>query len=90
MRLPSAHPAPGGSKRDGVADDYFPFQPGLHRLYFDLVANGILPGRGLDLRLPALTQQQLRLFKKLPDPAGYPWVNDPSVEIALLLKNCTT
>ena len=68
---------------DGVADDYFPFQPGLHRLYFDLVANGILPGRGPDLRLPALTQQQLRLFKKLPDPAGYPWVNDPSVEIAL-------
>lgn len=68
---------------DGVADDYFPFQPGLHRLYFDLVANGILPGRGPDLRLPALTQQHLRLFKKLPDPAGYPWVNDPSVEIAL-------
>lgn len=68
---------------DGVADDYFPFEPGLYRLYFDLVANGILPGRGPALSLSGLSQQQVRLFKKLPDSLGYPWINDPSVEIAL-------
>lgn len=68
---------------DGVADDYFPFEPGLYRLYFDLVANGILPGRGPALSLSGLSQQQVRLFKKLPDSVGYPWINDPSVEIAL-------
>jgi hypothetical protein len=28
---------------DGVADDYFPSDPGLARLYADLVLNGILP-----------------------------------------------
>lgn len=68
---------------DGVADDYFPFEPGLYRLYFDLVANGILPGRGAALSLSGLSQQQVRLFKKLPDALTYPWVNDPDVEIAL-------
>lgn len=68
---------------DGVADDYFPCAPGLYRLYFDLVANGILPGRGPALSLSALTQQQVRLFKKLPDSLAYPWINDPGVEIAL-------
>ena len=68
---------------DGVADDYFPFEPGLYRLCFDLVANGILPGRGPALSLSGLSQQQVRLFKKLPDSLGYPWVNDPSVEISL-------
>jgi len=68
---------------DGVADDYFPFEPGLYRLYFDLVANGILPGRGPALSLSGLSQQQVRLFKKLPDALAYPWINEPSVEIAL-------
>lgn len=68
---------------DGVADDYFPFASGLYRLYFDLVANGILAGRGPALSLSGLSQQQVRLFKKLPDSLGYPWVNEPSVEIAL-------
>lgn len=28
---------------DGVADDYYPADPELRRLYFDLTANGILP-----------------------------------------------
>lgn len=28
---------------DGVADDYFPANPELFRLYFDLTANGVLP-----------------------------------------------
>ena len=28
---------------DGVADDYFPSNPNLRRLYYDLLANGILP-----------------------------------------------
>jgi hypothetical protein len=28
---------------DGVADDYFPNDPGLARLYADLVLNGVLP-----------------------------------------------
>ncbi|MDE7244677.1 MAG: protein phosphatase 2C domain-containing protein [Oscillospiraceae bacterium] len=64
---------------DGVADDYFPFQPGIQRLYIDLAANGILEDGGP----VSLTPRQARLFKRLPDPLEYPWVNDPSVPVAL-------
>lgn len=67
---------------DGVADDYFPNETEMRRLYFDLTANGILREQA-DLSLPGLSQQQLRQFKKLPDPLSYPWVNDQSISISL-------
>lgn len=68
---------------DGVADDYFPYEPGIQRLYFDLALNGILTDGIPALRMDRLTPQQLKMFKKLPSPLEYPWVNDPGVNIAL-------
>lgn len=72
---------------DGVADDYFPNETEMWRLYFDLTANGILSETPAQPNLPELSRQQLSLFKKLPDPLAYPWVNDQSVSIALHYTN---
>ena len=67
---------------DGVADDYFPNDPELRRLYFDLVANGILNEKSREL--DSEVQQRLLSFcRKIPAPVSYPWVNDQSVEISL-------
>lgn len=65
---------------DGVADDYFPGETELRRLYFDLIANGILESTP---QTRALTPEQLRLYKRLSGPAAYPWVNDQSVQVPL-------
>ncbi|MCM1166344.1 MAG: protein phosphatase 2C domain-containing protein [Lachnospiraceae bacterium] len=57
---------------DGVADDYFPAQPMMQRLYLDLCLNGVLPmegerGRGgedpapIRFRSVSLTQQSVAL-----------------------------
>ena len=64
---------------DGVSDDYFPHETELRRLYFDLVANGILEGE----RPGELTEERLRLCRKLPQPLSYPWVNDQRVQVPL-------
>jgi hypothetical protein len=37
---------------DGVADDYFPADPGMARLYADLVLNGVLQASGADGTFP--------------------------------------
>lgn len=67
---------------DGVADDYFPNESQMHRLYFDLLTNGILsPDK--NLKSSELTPNQFEIIKKLPEPAVYPWVNDNTVEIGL-------
>lgn len=68
---------------DGVADDYFPNETEMLRLYFDLVINGILPKESAPGDVSSLTQQQLRIFKKIPDPLAYPWVNDQSVKVPI-------
>lgn len=68
---------------DGVADDYFPNETEMRRLYFDLVVNGIINGKDKSLTLDGLTTAQMKLFKKIPDPLSYPWVNDQSTQIAL-------
>ena len=68
---------------DGVADDYFPNGTALRQLYLDLAANGILDAGGPEVDLNSLDQRQLRLFKRMPDPAAYPWVNDQSVRLPL-------
>ncbi len=64
---------------DGVSDDYFPHETELRRLYFDLVANGILEGESSG----ELTEERLRLCRKLPQPLSYPWVNDQRVQVPL-------
>lgn len=68
---------------DGVADDYFPHETEMHRLYFDLLANGILKSKSQSLSKDDFTQQQIQLLEQLPIPLSYPWVNDRNVKIAL-------
>lgn len=68
---------------DGVADDYFPNETEMRRLYFDLIVNGIIPSENPDVTMSSLTAQQMKLFKKIPDPLSYPWVNDQTVIVAL-------
>lgn len=63
---------------DGVADDYFPNETELRRLYFDLLANGIL-----ERDAGPLSAEQLRIYKSLPAPLSYPSVNDQSVQVPL-------
>ena len=62
---------------DGVADDYFPNETEMHRLYLDLLINGILG----ENEFSELTQEQMKMFKRIPDPLVYPWVNDKSVKV---------
>lgn len=63
---------------DGVADDYFPNETEMHRLYLDLLINGIIG----ENKLPTeFTQEQMKMFKRIPDPLVYPWVNDKNVKV---------
>lgn len=58
---------------DGVADDYYPNDPQLLRLYLDLMLNGIVnipPGGGGAGYIPS-------------EPVAYPWVNDSDVSYSL-------
>ncbi|WP_314762724.1 protein phosphatase 2C domain-containing protein [uncultured Selenomonas sp.] len=64
---------------DGVADDYFNEQE-MHRLYLDLVANGIVPGAQ---GAATFTRTEVELLRSLPQPAAFPWVNDKEQHIAL-------
>ena len=64
---------------DGVADDYFNEQE-MHRLYLDLVANGIVPGTQ---GAATFTRTEVELLRSLPRPAAFPWVNDKEQHIAL-------
>lgn len=68
---------------DGVADDYFPNETELRRLYFDLIANGIIDNKTLIASTGAFTIEQQRLLEKLPVPLSYPWVNDRNIKYAL-------
>ena len=72
---------------DGVADDYFPNETQMRRLYFDLVVNGILEKSSKPISMATLTQAQMKLFKRIPDPLVYPWVNDQSVKIPIQNTN---
>ena len=64
---------------DGVADDYFNEQE-LHRLYLDLVANGIVPGAQ---GTATFTRDEVEFLRSLPQPTTFPWVNDKEQHIAL-------
>ncbi len=63
---------------DGVADDYFPPQREMRRLYLDLLANG-----GLRSQPGPLTPEIMRCYQMLPSPLAYPWVNDQNVQAPL-------
>lgn len=67
---------------DGVSDDYFPNETEMRRLYFDLIVNGIIESKN-SVSQASLSTEQMRLFKKIPDPVAYPWINDQNVKIAL-------
>ena len=59
---------------DGVADDYYPNNPQLLRMYLDLMTNGIT-----DL----CEDKNGKCSLKAPEPVSYPWVNDGDVSYAL-------
>lgn len=67
---------------DGVSDDYFPVESQMHRLYFDLVANGILPPKKVSVEKSAADWQG-----NLPEPSVYPWVNDKSMTVGANYTN---
>ena len=58
------------SMTDGVADDYYPNEKQLFRLYFDLVANRILPP---PKKISASDLENLNL--KIPVPQTYPRID---------------
>lgn len=66
---------------DGVADDYYPSDPELLRLYIDLQLNGVLGN--LDAHTFRDFSENLRYIKRVPEPVRYPWINDPGQQIAL-------
>ncbi len=66
---------------DGVADDYFPNETEMRRLYFDLVLNGVIESGRPEKNLS--DAQDRRLYKKIPEPLEYPWVNDRSVRVKI-------
>lgn len=68
---------------DGVSDDYFPNDTELYRLYFDLLVNGVLDEQLAQLEPASLTAEQLKMFKQIPDPLAFPWVNDQNVKVPL-------
>lgn len=60
---------------DGVADDYHPNETQMVALYYDLIANGILPGES---SAGGAVQEVT-----LPEPTAYPWVNNQDVMVSL-------
>lgn len=72
---------------DGVADDYFPNETQMPRLFFDLLVNGIIEMENKPTDLSKLTPKEMSVFKKIPDPVIYPWVNDKSVMIPIQYTN---
>ncbi len=59
---------------DGVADDYFPNDPEILRLYLDLRANGILPSKKAEI-----TENSRPVISKIPKPVKSVWVNDNDI-----------
>ena len=72
---------------DGVADDYFPNETQMRRLFFDLLVNGIIEMEDKPTDLSKLTPKEMSIFKRIPDPILYPWVNDKSVTVPIQYTN---
>ncbi len=64
---------------DGVADDYYPNDPQILRLYMDLLFNKIAGGETKQHEAPGSVDAGM--IDKIPGPTAYPWVNNPSVRI---------
>lgn len=64
---------------DGVADDYYPNNPQLLKLYLDLRLNDILESKGGK----QLTEVNRPYASLIPRPVSYPWVNDGDISYAL-------
>ena len=60
---------------DGVADDYFPNNPDILRLFLDLRANGIISGETGGI----ITDENRPYVSSIPHPEKYVWVNDGDV-----------
>ncbi|MCD7730054.1 MAG: protein phosphatase 2C domain-containing protein [Oscillospiraceae bacterium] len=60
---------------DGAADDYYPNNPQLLRLYTDLLLNGIID-------FPSEAAEKIG-GEITPSPVTYPWVNDSSASFSL-------
>ena len=71
------------SMTDGVSDDYFPNETQLRRLYLDLILNGIIEDRDKSASLSSFSEQQMHIFKKIPAPIRYSWVNDRNVIVPI-------
>ena len=67
---------------DGVADDYFPNETEMRRLFFDMIANGILEGI-VETSESDLSADQVEDIKNIPEPTEFPWVNDKDVMVGL-------
>lgn len=72
---------------DGVADDYYPNETQMRRLYFDLLVNGVIDMENRPDSLSKLSPREISVFKKIPDPVLYPWVNDKSVTVPIQYTN---
>ena len=72
---------------DGVADDYFPNETQMRRLYFDLLVNGVIEMDSKPSDLSKLSPKEMSIFKRIPDPILYPWVNDKSVTVPIQYTN---
>lgn len=64
---------------DGVADDYFPNDSQMLRLYSDLILNGIIPNN--------IAESDNKFSQKIPEPVGYPCINDKSKKVFLRYTN---
>ncbi len=69
---------------DGVADDYFPNDTEIKRLYLDLLANGIIECPNADM---TINKKTVAAIKQLPDAISHPWVNDPNVRVSINYVN---
>lgn len=70
---------------DGVADDYFPNDPGILRLFMDLTANGVIPSAAAEI-----TDVNRPYISRIPRPEENIWVNDNDVtyEFQYISKVC--
>lgn len=70
---------------DGVSDDYYPNFPQILRLFIDLQLNGIIQMNNKDNII--VTNKNIELIKKIPEPLLYPWINDTNVNISIQYAN---
>ena len=91
---------------DGVADDYFPAEPMMKRLYLDLCLNGVLPMRGIipkpqqpaPIAFPAVSesaesvslQYAKQLFAECDDPVNELWQRRNTLKRHSLMANGIT